>query len=215
MNKEYLLTCLFFKRYVQNSFHTWIIKRVVWIIREGGMLLSGQWHTLSSIKQARHIHWVFGSSSVSRDMGGYFTHRVQVESVDIDPPEDTPQLFEHHCVIERADSEFAQVNLVIDRVESDFVAPNITRGGIPGDAEAGPGWLWGLKVSRTLVGRHYEREEERHSVGGRYNMMIANLGEGRGRPTYVLFLLLPWLCPLQSDRLATLWFRRWWGRSGF
>lgn len=103
------------------------------------MLLSGQWHALSSIKQTRHIDGVFGSSSVNQGPDGcYFRHKVLVESADIDSLEDAPQLFQHHCVIKRADSEFAQVDLVIDRVEGDLVAPHVTRSGVPGDAEAGP-----------------------------------------------------------------------------
>lgn len=110
------------------------------------MLLSGQWHTLSSIKQTSHIDCVLGSSSAHQDSQRY-SKTQSCSEIDQQPlrkaalPENAPQLLEHHRVVMGADSEFAQVDLVAHRVESDFVAPDVTGGGVPGDAEAGPGGL--------------------------------------------------------------------------
>lgn len=58
---------------------TWCLKRRrLRCLKESGMLLSGQWHTLPSIKHTKHTHWVFGISSVDKKTNDFqwFLHDI-------------------------------------------------------------------------------------------------------------------------------------------
>ena len=132
-------------------------------VREGGLLLSSQWHAVSSIKHSKHIHGVLcASSDPTRQNTDKMSEARKTECVCNWPQGSNfkpmnafiPELFQNYCVVVRPNKQFVEVYFVLAGVKRHFVPSHIPWGGVPANPKTGLCWLWSLEVSRTLERWH-------------------------------------------------------------